>query len=122
VASYGASNAGGNAGERYWEGEREGVVTGVKTGGVCLSVREREGERGLGWFGAGWAGWFPGSAQLASGLSFLFFSSASLFSFISEFLFCVLEEFFHSDLNKKSKLTTSGLLKVCLETKPEVLQ
>jgi hypothetical protein len=55
-----------NAGERYWEGERGGVMT----GGVGLSERER-GVRSWAGSGVSWAGWFPGSAQL--GLWPLFF-------------------------------------------------
>jgi hypothetical protein len=44
-----------NVGERYWEGERGGVMT-VMTGGVGVSERERE-TRGWAGSGASWAGW-----------------------------------------------------------------
>jgi hypothetical protein len=60
---------GSNAGERYWEGERGGVMT----GGVGLSERER-GVRGWASSGASWAGCLPGSAQLGiQASSFIFF-------------------------------------------------
>jgi hypothetical protein len=61
------------------------VVTGVMTGGVCLSVREREGERGWAGSGASWAGWLPGSAQLGFlPILFIFFFCFS-FLFYSDF-------------------------------------
>jgi hypothetical protein len=68
------------------------VVTGVMTGGVCLSVREREGERG--WAGSGQAGpaGSRGRPSWLLGLLFYFYFFLLLpFSFISEFLFCVFE-------------------------------
>jgi hypothetical protein len=61
----------------------------VMTGGVGLSVRERERERGWAGFGGELGRLSPGVGPVGhSGISFfLFFSSASLFSFISEFCF-----------------------------------
>jgi hypothetical protein len=73
---------GSNAGERYWEGERGGVMT----GGVGLSERERDA--GLGWLGGELGRLSPGVGPVGhSGLFFYFYFLLLPFLFYSEISF-----------------------------------
>jgi hypothetical protein len=87
VASYGASNAGGVTPASVTGREREGSDNGGDDRwGRAVGERER-GNRG--WAGSGQVGpaGSRGRPSWASGLFFLFFSSAFLFSFILNFCF-----------------------------------